>query len=521
MTTAKETAAVEGVQDRDAAGLPASRRPWWVWAGPVVLVLTVAVARSRFLFTHRFYERADDAANSILIEQAKHFTLLAGDYSKERFNHPGPAYLYVQALGEWLFKDLLHLVPTAWNAHVLAVLILNSCFVAMTVAVVYGWAGRRGALACLAVVAGFIATQPWILSFDWMEWMYVPTYLAFTVAAASVAAGASRDLWILTLTGWFLIHGHATFLVIVPMMLAAVLAALVVRYRPRALPRVFARPRIWVPVAVISAVFALPIVVNLALHWPGDFGRYFSYSSSKRAGGHPLSAVVKYVAWFWWRGGPLAVLAPVVSYLVAAAAACWLTRGGLRWFLAALLAVNVVSTVGFAGYAAFGIDSLAHYYTGYFYFAAPVITLVVIAVAVVRAVPAPLGATAAAAGAVIAVAALAVAPATAADTVNTEAALPAAVQAVAASAHGKTVVIYLDHNAWPDLTGFLVQAERTGVRACVQDPWWAFMVSKQFICTPAQLAGGAAFRFNSPSAPRGAPILARMNRTEVTVGAKP
>jgi hypothetical protein len=498
------------------------RRPLWVWAAPFAIVLTVLVVRSRFLFTTRFYESADDAANSILIGQAKHFTLLVGDYSKERFNHPGPAYLYVQALGEWLFSDVTHLVPAAWNAHVLSVFVLNSFFVTAAVAVVYGWTRSvRGAAACLAVVLGFIATEPLILSFDWMEWMYVPTYIAFVVAAASVAAGASRDLWILTLTGWFLIHGHAAFLMIVPVVLGSVLVALVVRYRhrgPMALLGHFARWRIWVPVAVISAVFALPIAVNLALHWPGQFALYFSYSSSKRAGGHDLTQVVRYVAWFWWRSGHLAAAVPVVSYAVAIAVVGWLTRGARQRFLAALLAVNVVSTVAFAAYTAFGIDSLSHYYTGYFYFAAPVITLVVIAVAVVHAPPPPIGAVLAAGGAVLAVAAWALAPATAADTVNTEAALPAAVSAVAASAHGRTVLIHLNEKAWPDVTGFLVQAERTGVPACVLNPWWTFIMSSQFICTQGQVAGGTTYWFNWPSAPAGATVIAKLDGSGVTEG---
>ena len=51
---------------------------------------------------------------------------------------------------------------------------------------------------------------------------------------------------------------------------------------------------------VISAVFALPMVLELALHWPGNFGKYFSYSSSSRAGGHGAAQVVRYTLWFWW-----------------------------------------------------------------------------------------------------------------------------------------------------------------------------------------------------------------------------
>ena len=176
-----------------------------------------------------------------------------------------------------------------------------------------------------------------------------------------------------------------------PVVLAAVLAAVVWQHGIRESLRAFSRAQVWIPVAVISAVFVLPIAVNLALHWPGDFGKYFSYTSSSRAGGHGLGQIVRYALWFWWQGGHTwaAALVPVVSYAVAIAAVGWLSRGAMRRFLAALLAVNVVSTLAFACYAAVGIDSLSHYYIGYFYFSAPIITLLVIALAVVHAPPAP------------------------------------------------------------------------------------------------------------------------------------
>ena len=432
--------------------------------------------------------------------------------------------MYVQAAGQWLFLYALHVVPTAWNAHVLAVFTLNSAFVAMITGVVYGWTrSLRGAAVCLAVILGFIATQPWILSLDWMPWMYVPAYITFLIAAASVAVGASRDLWILTLAGWFLIHGHACFLFFVPVILAAALAAVVWQHGPRASLRAFFQPRAWVPVVVISAVFALPIVVNLVLHWPGDFGKYFSYSSSSRAGGHGLGQIVRYALWFWWRGGHAwaVALVPVVSYAVAIAAVVWLSRGAMRRFLAALLAINVVSTLAFACYAAVGIDSLSHYYIGYFYFSAPIITLLVIALAVVHALPVPLGAVVAAGAVVLGVAMFAAAPATAVSTEDTDAALPHAVQAVAAQAHGKIIVIRSNHNAWIDVTGFLVQAERTGVRACAQDPTWTFMMTRQFSCTPRQISGGMPFWFNAPSAPPGTTVIATLKNSQIIAGSGP
>src|ERR1700730_11933784 len=272
-------------------------RPWVVAAAAVALVALLCV-RNRFLFTTRLYEDADMGANSILIEQARHFTLLVGNYSRDHFHHPGPAYMYVQAAGESLFRAWLHVVPTAWNGQLLAAYALNAMFMALIVGVGYGWSrSLRGAAACLAAVVTLAAVHPAVLSTDWMPYLYVSAYLAFIVAAASVAAGHARDAWIMALAGWFLIHGHACFLFFVPVISCAVLAAVLWprRHRLGVSTRSFfvTQRRAWVPVVVISAVFALPIIVNLVLHWPGQFGDYLTYTSSKRAGGHSIAQAVR------------------------------------------------------------------------------------------------------------------------------------------------------------------------------------------------------------------------------------
>jgi hypothetical protein len=71
------------------------------------------------------------------------------------------------------------------------------------------------------------------------------------------------------------------------------------------------------------------------------------------------------------------------------------------------------------------------------------------------------------------------------------------------------------------MTGLLVQAERTGVTACVADPFWEFMVTSQFICTPAELARGAEFRLFVPGqVPPGTAVLFRLRRGIVTPAAR-
>ena len=76
------------------AGIPATAI---AWAAPFALVLAVLLVRNAFLFSTPEYEDADMGANSILIEQARRFTLLVGHYSRDHFNEPGPAFLYLQA----------------------------------------------------------------------------------------------------------------------------------------------------------------------------------------------------------------------------------------------------------------------------------------------------------------------------------------------------------------------------------------------------------------------------------------
>ncbi|MGH3233818.1 MAG: hypothetical protein ACRDOH_11285, partial [Streptosporangiaceae bacterium] len=294
--------------------------------------------------------------------------------------------------------------------------ILNSAMVATAVWVINDWTRSAWSTAAAATaILWYLDARPLIIADLWMPYWYVPAFLCFIISAASVAAGRARHVWILTVTGCLLIHGHACFLLFVPVTVAAAAAAAVfwsASPSPLQAIRRFLgeRKRTWIPAAVICAVFAIPIVANVILHWPGQFGGYLSYARSVHAGHHPLSAVARYVLWYWWPGHAREGLAVAAgTFALALGVTLRLGDARLRRFLLAALGVNVLVTVLMLYYVARGIDTLNYPYMGYFYWSVPLLTAVVavtgLRAAAVRAGgrlrTAAAGAIAAAAGAAI------------------------------------------------------------------------------------------------------------------------
>jgi hypothetical protein len=496
----------------------AARRPWWIWVVPSLALFGVVVAQNTFLFSTKLYERGDGAADSILVQQALRLRLLVGHYSREGFNHPGPAYLYGKAFGQWLGYDVLHIVPTPWNGQFLALFALNSAFAGLAAGVVYGWtsgAGRGRGLAAaamaFAVVCLLCAQHTLALVSGWMPNVFVLTYLVFMLSAASVAARNSRDLWVLALSGWMLIHGYAPFFLFVPLIVVTAAAIALWPDRRHLVPSVRAFLRghrgTWMAVAVISAVFLLPITVNLALHWPGQFGNYITYSKSKHAGGHTLRQVAGFMGWYWWPGSATWAIPLLLPMAAAPVVVLTLPRGQVRRCLAALLVIAGVTTLAFAFYAFTAADFLTNYYIGYFYWSVPYALLLITVVGVVHAIRARAAIAFALASSVTALWGLATQFVLHADVHDNDPTLPGAVASLAERSHDKAMVLDVQGQvSWVEALGFLVQAERTGVRACVHEPAKAYLVTSELICTRAEVNAGARYRILD-SAPHGARVV--------------
>ena len=498
------------------------RRRWSLttvtWLGSFLALAVVLVVRNAYLFTTKIYEDMDFAANTIAVLQAKHFDLLTGNYSKEGFYHPGPAFLYVMAAGESFFHDLLHLVPTPWNGQLLAILLLNAALIGASLAVLARQAGSgRVVLAALAVVLLFAALHPLTVNSAWMPYVYFAPTLLLLVSAASVATGQTADLWLLALSAWLCINGQAEFLLFSPVVVVASLACMVVMRHRQAtggtVPRMPAGH--WIAALAVSAVLAFPIALNTVLHWPGQFGRYLNYgrAASGHLTHHSVVFSIGYTLRYWWPGIPATtadtggLIVGLVICAIALLLAWYCPQPGLRRFLLASLAAVGLLTVLFVYYAVKGVDDndISQAYLGYFYWAAPlVVSIVAITAAVVRVNlrrAAVLGLAAAVAGAAV----VATVVPQHKDNMDDPPAkfygvpqIPHAVDQLAASADGRPIVLHILNHDWIDTVGLVAYADRIGVRSCVVGQNWIILFRVQSICTHGDIRSGARFWLGAP-----------------------
>jgi len=527
-----------------SAEAPVARRWWhgrlhaavglWSFLGFTAVLLV----RNAYLFSTKIYENQDYAANTIAVLQAKHFQLLLGNYSKENFYHPGPAFLYVMAAGESLFHDALHLVPTPWNGQFLAILLLNAALAAAALAVVARHTGSiKVTLVCAALVLFFFALHPLMVNSPWFPYLYCAPALLMLVSAAAVATGETFALPVLALSAWLCIHGQAEFLVFAPLIVIVALAGHFWTRR-KSQTRLFGTAWHWIGAAVVSVLFALPISIYTAQHWPGEFGQYLAYRRHVGKNGihHNLIASVSYTMRFWWPGRPSTVYAAfpgaVIALVLAVAAVTLAIRcpvPGLRRFLLWSLAMAGVMTLIFVYYAQTAISdsNITHQsYLGYFTWAAPLIVVLVIAAGAVvhlregRTVVLPLIA-AVAAGAVAAT----VVPQRQDDHFDPPAKylgvpqLPQLVRTMSAESGGRPIVIRINEGAWFDAVGVVAYGDRIGRRACVVGPArWGVLFRAQSVCSPAELQTGTTFWFYNldQHVARGQVVVARLPEALVT-----
>jgi hypothetical protein len=491
------------------------RFPAVVGLGTFLVFTAVLLVRNAYLFSTKIYENQDFAANTIAVLQAKHFQLLTGNYSKENFFHPGPAFLYIMAFGEALFHDALHLVPTPWNGQLLAILLLNSALVGATLAVIARHTGSlRVVLLCLAIALAFAAVHPLTVNSAWFPYMYFAPTLLMLVSAASVATGQTFALPLLAFSAWLCIHGQAEFLLFAPAIAVVAIIGLFVVHRQDPYGMVRGARGHWIAAIVVSALFALPIVLYTAEHPPGEFGLYMAYRARARNQhllDHSLTTSIGFILRYWWPGTPTDTADRAGRYVLLALAVVAIVLAlrcpvpALRRFLLWMLVMAGVLTVVFLYYAQTSIennDIVNQSYLGYFYWAAPLVLALVVGAGAAVLLPGGRAVAIALTALVTAVAVVAAIVPQRQDNPSDPPAkyygvpqLPQLVRILDADAHARPIEITILSSAWVDAVGVVAYADRTGVRTCVggyDEQRWVYLFRPQSICTAGEVR--TAFR---------------------------
>lgn len=262
------------------------------------------------------YEGSDFAANSVLIQSAKNFSLWTGNYSRVGFYHPGPAILYVLTAGEVIFHDWFHLVEHPFAGQIIAVSFYNALWITLAFIGFHRLSQSKSiALGALSVLLLTLALMEHSLfNGIWMPYMYVFPFVIAVMAIGRVIDGKTDSLQSLAISSGFLINGHASFIGILGVLLIVSLAGnyLIYRRQPQSerillSPLFITRHKKSLSLACLMlSLFFIPLVVKTITAFPGPVKEYASFS-----GGHETNSLansVTFMASYW--GGCSGLMKP-------------------------------------------------------------------------------------------------------------------------------------------------------------------------------------------------------------------
>ena len=298
------------------------------------------------LFRFKLIETGDQATILFQVRDAEHFRELLGNYSRWFFHHPGPGFLYILALGDAVFRRLLHLTPEPMNSAYLTLLLLNVAFLFVSIRV-FARHCRSALFLPIAVVLSLWVIYvinstygPVATTNVWMPHIILFVFLLFAVVCASVATGTVTDLPILVGCGGLLVHGHVAQALFVTVLSGCALLTLYLTSIRQSSLAVFLRAnrRTMVVSAILLAVFLMPLLLDLGLDHPNNVQKIRAYLSEHRGERNRFRSAVKYEgSFFTFTPNPEAsVTSPGGSHLISTAVAKLYIRH--YWMMAIFLA---------------------------------------------------------------------------------------------------------------------------------------------------------------------------------------
>lgn len=284
----------------------------WTYPTPLRTGLTVALIlfpllllANRATLTMDFVPNHDYAADILLTQRAVHGWLLTGHYSFVGVNHPGPFFLYVRLLGQWLAGGL---TGSVFGAQLVGVLACSAAFSGLFAALTQRLVEREGACsqtAASAAVAALILALTNLhndITSIWMPDVLILPFLTFLVAVILMLQGSAFGLLAGTFCAAALVHGYIPLPIVVgPVWLvAAIWGARVHRIATgHGFPRA-----VWAGVTLIIMLFMLPLALDIIINPPGNIIRILETAKQTRLTTSPPTAyeICRLLGSNWLRG---------------------------------------------------------------------------------------------------------------------------------------------------------------------------------------------------------------------------
>lgn len=256
-----------------------------------VILFSLLLFENRATLTMDFVPSGDVAADILLTQRAAHGWLLTGHYSFVGVNHPGPFFLYVRLLGQWLSGGL---TGSVFGAQLVGVLACSAAFSGLFVALIHRLAEREDACnrtAASAAVAALILALVIIhddIANIWMPNVLILPFLTFLAAVILMFQGSLFGLLAGTFCAAALVHGYIPMPIVVgPVWLVATILG----GRARRISTGHGFPRTaWVGVTLIIALFMLPLALDVIVNPPGNIIRILETAKQTRLATQPPTA---------------------------------------------------------------------------------------------------------------------------------------------------------------------------------------------------------------------------------------
>lgn len=335
-------------------------------------------------------EAGDFAANSLLIQKAKHFDLFVGNYSRVGFNHPGPAILYVLTFGERVLFDWMHIVPSPLSGQMVAAILYNAAWITIIFRMLRTILGSTCGAGLMTTIFLCIAAYQNYQFFAgmWFPELYFFPFATALISVARFASGSTDMLLPLALSAGFLVNGHVSFVSTMGIIFALLLIYHQLVHgklnRDQYLfGRKYWKANAW-PVAravFVLLLFLIPLAVETIRHPPGPVASYISFGRQHDA--NTLGESIKYSSQYW--GGRVVFISATVVMAMLLVRSLLRKHQAIPVDILSLLATLIAATIAMLVYSKFGVDMLDQKYIGYFYYAVPALTASLIAVWIMHA----------------------------------------------------------------------------------------------------------------------------------------